>query len=325
MHHLFFDSDFAAAATPGAMVVAWSDNTPGNHEIYVKTSADNGATWTAAKRIAKNAGESFWPIVSVNGADIHMVWYDNTPGNFEIFYKRSADSGVTWSAAKRLTYNSGDSYRPSMAVSGTNIHIVWYEYASGNLEIFYKRSTDSGVTWSAAKRLTNNAGNSVLPAIAVSGTNIYVAWQDNTSGNSEICLKTSDDNGERWSAVKRITTNRVASVIEPWAPALAVSGPTAYVMWNDASSGNYELYYKTSSDTGATWSAAKRLTNNAGWSEGVSVAVSGTNVHMAWNDDTPGSRREIYFKTSSDDGATWSAAKRLTNNTGDSAYPSIAR
>lgn len=54
-----------------------------------------------------------------------------------------------------------------------------------------------------------------------------------------------------------------------------------------------------------------------------SVRASDAAIHVVWSDDTPGNS-EIYFKTSADNGATWSANKRLTNNTGASQYPSIA-
>ncbi len=39
------------------------------------------------------------------------------------------------------------------------------------------------------QRLTNNAGDSLSPAIAVDGSNIYVVWQDDTRGDPEIYFK----------------------------------------------------------------------------------------------------------------------------------------
>ena len=66
-------------------------------------------------------------------------FYDNTPGNSEIFNKHSTDSGVNWSGLQRLTWNSGDSNHPSLASDSANgIHLVWYDSSPGNFEIFYK-------------------------------------------------------------------------------------------------------------------------------------------------------------------------------------------
>ncbi|MCR4287833.1 MAG: exo-alpha-sialidase, partial [Deltaproteobacteria bacterium] len=177
------------AANP--IAVAWEDITPGNSEIYLKTSADNGATWSANKRLTNNTGESSFPSIAVSGSNIHVAWYDYTPGNYEIYFKTSADNGATWSANKRLTNNTGSSYSPSIAVSGSNIHVAWQDTTPGNSEIYFKTSADNGATWSADKRLTYNTGSSYLPSIAVSGSNIHVAWGDSTPWNSEIYFKTS--------------------------------------------------------------------------------------------------------------------------------------
>jgi len=44
-----------------------------------------------------------------------------------------------WIPAKRLTWNSGSSVAPTMAIDSSNtIHVVWYDSTPGNTEIFYK-------------------------------------------------------------------------------------------------------------------------------------------------------------------------------------------
>ena len=48
---------------------------------------------------------------------------------------------------RRLTYNAGDSWHPTIAISGGNIHVVWFDESPGIETIFYKRSTDNGITW----------------------------------------------------------------------------------------------------------------------------------------------------------------------------------
>ena len=47
-----------------------------------------------------------------------------------------------------------------------------------------------------AINLSNNTGNSVVPQIAVSGSNVYVTWHDDTpAGNNDIFFAVSNNNG----------------------------------------------------------------------------------------------------------------------------------
>ncbi len=68
-----------------------------------------GDTWTTNKRLTNNAGASFYPAIAVDGSNIYVVWEDDTPGNPEIYFKKSDDGGATWTTNKRLTNNAGDS------------------------------------------------------------------------------------------------------------------------------------------------------------------------------------------------------------------------
>src|SRR4030042_1392055 len=114
-------------------------------------------TWTASKRLTNNAGSSSYPAIAVDGSNIYVVWEDNTPGNGEIYFKKSDDGGATWTTNKRLTNTAGGTYEPAIAVDGSNIYVVWYDYTPGNDEIYFKKSDDGGVTWTTNKRLTNTA------------------------------------------------------------------------------------------------------------------------------------------------------------------------
>jgi len=147
------------------------------------------AEWTPAKRLTSLPGSSGVPAVAIDSDDyIHVIWADDTPGNYEIYHKRSMDGGTTWNAIKRLTWNSGTSYLPAIAIDSSNaIHVVWYDSTPGQNEIYYKRSTDEGTTWNTMNRLTWNSGFSTNPGIAIDSSGaIHVVWQDNTPGNYEI-------------------------------------------------------------------------------------------------------------------------------------------
>ncbi|MFA5011669.1 MAG: exo-alpha-sialidase [Ignavibacteria bacterium] len=308
-------------ATNGNVVhTVWYDNREGNWEIYYKRSTDGGTIWQADTRLTYNTAYSESPSVAVSGLNIHVVWKDSRNDNFfEIYYKRSTDGGTTWGPDTRLTNNNAWSDFPSIAVSGSLVHVVWEDICDGNWEIYYKRSTDGGINWGADTRLTNNNAGSYIPSITVSGKLINVVWYDWRDDNNEIYYKRSTDGGTNWGADTRLTNNTDDS----HSPSIAVSDTPINVVWCDWRDGNAEIYYKRSADGGTTWEADIRLTNNTEWSRYPSIAVSGLLVHVIWEDWRDG-KSEIYYKRSADGGASWEADTRLTNNNDYSSLPSIA-
>jgi imidazole glycerol phosphate synthase subunit HisF len=192
-------------------------------------------------------------------------------------------------------------------------------------EIFIRKSTDGGNTWGANFRVTTNTGKSTNPAVAVNGSNVYVAFEDDspTPGYGEIFIRKSADNGNTWGANFRVTTNTGKSTN----PAVAVSGSNVYVAFEDDSPtpGYGEIFIRKSADNGNTWGANFRVTNNMGNSTNPAVAVSGSNVYVAFEDDspTPG-YGEIFIRKSADNGTNWGANFRVTNNMGNSTSPVVS-
>jgi hypothetical protein len=284
------------ADASGCLHLVWSDETPGNGEIYYKKSTDGGTTWSANKRLTWTSGQSFEPTMAADlSGNLHVIWEDSTPGNGEIYYVRSTDGGATWAASKRLTWNSGLSYEPALAVDPSgDVQAAWVDGSPGNWEIYHKKSTDRGATWGDSRRLIWTSGGSYAPAAALfAPAHLLVFWSDNTPGNYEIyCIK-SMDGGATWAKSQRLTWTSGDS----WWPAAALeTSADWHLVWYDNTPGNDEIYYRRSKDGGATWSAIIRLTTNTGLSEYPDIAVdlSGS-LHVVWSDSTPGNY-EIYYR-----------------------------
>src|SRR5215217_966198 len=57
--------------------------------------------------------------------NVCTVWIDNTPGNFEIFFARSTDGGLTFSEPENISGNAGSSQLPQISSEGNNVYVVW--------------------------------------------------------------------------------------------------------------------------------------------------------------------------------------------------------
>jgi hypothetical protein len=47
------------------------------------------ADWTVARRLTVMSGDSRTPAIAIDSSgNLHIVWHDDTPGNYEIYYKK---------------------------------------------------------------------------------------------------------------------------------------------------------------------------------------------------------------------------------------------
>jgi hypothetical protein len=280
-----------------------------------------------------NSGSSLQPVFAnnseKNSSNIHIVWQNEISGNKEIYFRYSSDSGSSWGTAKRLTWNSGNSMNPAAAKDPVdNLIVVWQDDSPGNYEIYLKHSTNEGLSWPNPQRLTWNSGYSREPALAVTSivsdyeyinTN-HIVWSDNSSGNYEVYYKNSMGILSSWSAPKRLTWTSG----ESRHPDISTDPrDVIHVVWQDRTSGNYEIYYKSSPDLGVSWSPVKRLTwtSSASLSPVLKIDLL-NNIYVIWQEGTAAGS-EIYMKTSFDMGKTWSGAKRLTWSSSNSENPMV--
>ena len=311
-----------AVASVGSYVYAvWDDGRDGNWEIYFKRSTDNGLTWGPDTRLTNNASNSWYPSVAAYGSYVYVVWQDDREGNWEIYMLRNekyGDSGY-WYSAVRLTNNPASSLRPSVAAYYRNVHVAWHDNRNENWEIYYKRSTDNGLTWGSDTRLTNDPNVSEYAYVAAYSNYVYVAWQDNRYENYDIFVKRSTNNGATWTQL-RLTSD---ASDQEWV-SIAAYGYDVHVVWTDyRAEGNTEIYYRRSIDSGVSYKPEVRLTSSAGESTCANVAVKGKTVYVVW-EDTRTEQFEVWFKDSPDRGVHWTADRILSAQPNISQWPSVS-
>jgi hypothetical protein len=110
---------------------------------------------------------------------VHLIWLDQRhetysarqvirsrggPGGamrYEVYYRNRSDDG-TWRPELHLSKGVPFAFAPVMAVEGDNIVVAWAGYKKGwgefsPSDIYFTTSADSGHTWTAPARATDNA------------------------------------------------------------------------------------------------------------------------------------------------------------------------
>lgn len=225
--------------------------------------------------------------------------------------------GYEWSPEMMLTWNSETDANPSVAqASDGKVWIVWHSYRSGNADIFYKVYDPSNVhPWSLEKNLTTDTNGDISPSVMQANDGkIWVVWSTSRTGNYEIYCKTTSDNGATWSEEQNLTANPK----EDECPSIMqTAGGTIWLVWSANRTGNFDIYYKTSQDNGATWATDKSLnypeTNDRNPS--IAQAADGK-IWFVWVRDK-NLNLNIWYKTYNATSNSWSATTQVTQDSGD--------
>jgi hypothetical protein len=305
----------------------WDDTEAGSGDIFFKRSEDSGATFPfSTTNLSNTSGSSSSAQIAAAGQNVYVVWQDFTTGNFDIYFKRSIDDGATFSdlPINLSDSNPGPSTAPQIAVSGTNVYVVWHDRTTGNGDIYFIRSTDSGATFPGPIiNVSDSISSSGNPQIAVSGNNVFVVWTDPTGDDQDVLFKRSTNDGESFTEpIVNLSNSSIASID----PQIATSGTNVYVAWEETTGSlDGEIYFTQSTTSGSSFSSSINLSENDGNSVDQVLAASGTNVYVAWEDNSFGgsSGTEVLLRTSVDSGANFDAFQDLSSNSGLSLSPQL--
>ncbi|MGZ5475433.1 MAG: sialidase family protein [Thermoanaerobaculia bacterium] len=289
------------AATNGRVHVTWFDGRHGDQlpEIYTRHSRDAGMSWQPEQRISESNAPSWVSTIEADDLSVYIAWVDYLDGNEEEYLRRSVDGGETWLPAVRMTIDPADSWAPSMALSGSTVHLAWFD------------RRDAGVTDVDIELKLNEALALVgLPATAPpprDPANYYL----NTLGERMVMKK---------QQLMAVLPQWVASGGDPKkVEAILLQYQQLEQAWSDG----WEIYYKRSTDGGESFTADRRLTYASRPSQRPSIVARRNEAAMVWFDFRD-QGVEIYAKFSSDGGTTWSQDLRLTTS-GTALLPSLAR
>ena len=237
-----------------------------------------------------------------------------------VYSQEGEDSG-----AQNLSNTPGNSTNAEISLYRNNVYVAWTDDTAGNGDIYFKRSVDNGTSFGSIENLSNNPGNSTNAQITLNGSNVYVVWTDDTTGNGDIYFKRSVDNGTTFVETENLSRN---STTPSTGPRISAVGKNVYIVWQDMVSGSNEIFYRHSNNTGERFRGVSDLSKTLSV-DGESalyprMSANANNVYVVWQDKVSGSN-EIFLRESNDGGNKFSGIKNLSrNNTGDSITPRVA-
>ena len=177
-------------------------------------------------------------------------------------------------------------------------------------------------SYNVVLNISNNNRTSADPQIDISGNNTYVVWSDESAGNPDIFFTKSTDGGNTFSDRPINLSKNKGNSSDP--EVFSDNKNDIFVVWDDDSPGNADIFFTKSTDGGETFSKPVNLSNNTMGSFDPALTISKNHILVAWDDDSPGNA-DILFTKSTDRGNSFSIKPiNLSKNVGRSLYPDVA-
>ena len=227
---------------------------------------------------------------------------------------------IVWSPERQITRSSGDSRLVDVSADPSCglVYLTWEDNRGGIMEVYYKRSLDDGITWGPDVRLSNLTIQTLdpEPRLAADGRSILVFFANRTATGEHIFYVASYNGGTNFSTPSELTVIQG----DQSNPAVAVTGSTVHLVWQELSDGGEHIAYTKSQDFGRTWQQDVLLTNDtAGQDQYPGITSLGEKVFVTWVRMYGGSEA-IYVRVSLDSGETWHPAVRVSDYE-EQAYP----
>jgi hypothetical protein len=189
--------------------VAWMDLRNGNADVYATLLDGSGNVTFHDNLLTANSADQSSPRVvwSQGGGKYVIAWIDYRNGRQEIFTGRLAATTNAFSSNGMQVSGASQCYSPAMASSGSVIGLAWSDYRDGNNEIYFARLDADGYKISTDTRLTSDTATSYNPAVAWTGAEYGIFWEDGRVPISEIWFQRVGSSGSPIGSNMQVTNS----------------------------------------------------------------------------------------------------------------------
>ena len=307
-----------ATSTSGrTQTIVWRRSNGSNYIVQARTSNDYGVTWAAVIDLSASGQDAYQPQValSADGRYQTITWRRFNGSEDIIQARASNDYGATWAAVADLSAPGHHAYSPQVALSADGRYqtIAWHRGAVSGYIVQVRTSNDYGTTWSGPSDLSatgQDAGEARL-AMSTDGSYQTITWYRNNGSAYIVQVRTSNDYGTTWSGPSDLSATGQNAF--PQQVAMSTDGRYQTIVWRRFNGSNFIEQTSSSNNYGATWALPFDLSAPGQTADYGQVAMSTDGRHqiITWRRSN-GSNPVVQSSSSSDYGATWSAALAMS-------------
>ena len=320
--------------------------------IALEISSDGGATWTDGVPLcACKGGGQFDPIIEVvpgpgpAAGNVYSVYMSG----YNVMFVKSADHGAHWSAPVKTYGNVSWNDKPVIAVSnnGDDVYVSFNGPTGG--DPYVVQSHDAGATWTQRKLVDSNRYYFAFDADVANDGTVYFAESSILYGGGGNKGTTPSSTIDEHVFVSidggKTFTDRLVASVQPGLACVAAGCSPDFYLGHDAltvdASGRVVLLYDGATAAGGLQTISAQSSTNKGtsWSAPVTLSATGSEATApaveagaagdvrAWYYQTTGADPDVwnvYYRGSTNGGASWSAAVRISDASSGASYKSAA-
>jgi hypothetical protein len=263
----------------------------------------NPAVWEytfSESRLTTSVGDSNAPVLVWTGAELGVAWEDWRAGspNAEIYFARADASLARIGDEVRVTNAPWGSNGSSLAWTGTEYGLAWYDFRSW-CDIYFARLDTAGLKIGSDIPLTDHTsitGSSREPSITWTGSEFGIVFRDSRLSPQDLFFFRLNPDG---------------TLITPEAPIVSDSGTENFpiLVWTGAQYGlaytvsidGYQqiLFVRTDSSggrIGGATSVAAFDSLGRFYAETADLVWQGSEFALVWTKNMASGAREVYFR-----------------------------
>jgi len=262
------------------------DVSTGDEELVILFSQDYGETFKFTNLSNSPIKLSWNSRIKVSEPYVFVTWNEAVRNQSDIFFSKSSNYGKSFSKPINLSNNPLKTVDSAIGVFENNVFIVWNDMTKRTTNIFFSKSSDYGETFDEPINLSNSSGTPIISrdgSLAVSEGKIFLVWYDESEKDNYIYFTKSTDGGLTFSDPINLRQSNATSKFAQ----VAANGKNVYVVWQDYSEGNGDIFLRESNDYGATFGSIKNLSHDELESNlfilGPQMVMSEDNVYTVWH------------------------------------------